>query len=235
MKKLLFFIIPSLLLTSCLDHLLESEKKDLSEERINIETDSESDDYEKNIVEIDKNSLGLYPFTSHRLLTLSELRNKKYSENNLKIMRNEIFARHGYIFMSDSEMDHYFRKQNWYKPMHKEVITLLSKVEKNNIDLIISVSNKDFVLDNTPLLEEEAGGFGYILVENLRLRDKPNLDGETIELLKKDSFVNVDKISSFKTTIELNGNEISDVWFAIISETGKSGWVHGCCIDVTWP
>lgn len=111
---------------------------------------------------------------------------------------------------------------------------------KENINKQVKTSggtyeNSNVVEDNIPEIEEESGGYGTILVENLRLREKPSLDGETITLLKKDSFVNVDELTEFKTTIELNGKEISDVWYKIYTEEGKVGWVHGCCIDVTFP
>ena len=81
----------------------------------------------------------------------------------------------------------------------------------------------EVIQENIPKLEEEAGGYGNIMVENLKLRDHPTLDGLTIALLKKDSFVNVIEESTFKSTIELNGKEISDVWFKINTEDGKIG------------
>ncbi len=81
--------------------------------------------------------LGKYPFASQRLLTTNEL--KAYTANELRIMRNEIFARHGYIFIKGGEMDTYFRKQSWYKPKYSNVNNLMSKIEMQNIQTIKQV------------------------------------------------------------------------------------------------
>lgn len=50
-------------------------------------------------------------------------------------MRNEIFARHGYIFKTD-DMRQYFNSQNWYSPMYNEVSSSLSSIEKYNVEFI---------------------------------------------------------------------------------------------------
>jgi len=79
--------------------------------------------------------LGKYPQGSYRLLNLSELEN--LSAEELKIMRNEIFARYGYEFKSGGEMDKYFSKQEWYQPSHQSVISFLTTIELANIALIM--------------------------------------------------------------------------------------------------
>ncbi len=78
---------------------------------------------------------GNYPQTSERYLTSSELYG--LSQWDLKIMRNEIFARHGYIFQTD-EMRNYFSGKSWYNPRYYDVNDMLTKVEKENIALIKS-------------------------------------------------------------------------------------------------
>ena len=236
------------MMSSCLDHLLESDKTEYKKESISREDhkrikkveDKRVNKIDDKAIPVKKNIPGQYAFVSQRLLTSYELQNNKYSAFDLSIMRNEIFARHGYKFSAGGEMDQYFRNQNWYQAKYNDVSSLLSEIEKQNIDLILKVSEflsqtSTSIQDNIPQLEDMAGGYGNIMVENLKLRDHPTLDGLTIALLKKDSFVNVIEESTFKSTIELNGKEISDVWFKINTEDGKIGWVHGCCIDVTWP
>jgi len=79
-----------------------------------------------------KNS-GKYPETSLVKLTIKDLNN--YSKKELKIMRNEIFARNGYQFIKGSKMDDYFSKQEWYKENANNQV-LLSLIEEYNIDLI---------------------------------------------------------------------------------------------------
>ncbi len=77
-----------------------------------------------------------YWFTSERELIEEELR--KYSKTDLKIMRNEIFAAHGYIFKT-SAMKEYFSSKKWYIPRFDNVDKKLTEIEKKNIDLIRKV------------------------------------------------------------------------------------------------
>jgi hypothetical protein len=83
---------------------------------------------------------GTYPFTSEKKLSNNDL--SKYSKSELQLMRNEIFARYGYIFKSGGKMAEYFSKQSWYKPYHTNVDDFLTKIEKHNIELIQLAENK---------------------------------------------------------------------------------------------
>lgn len=76
---------------------------------------------------------GNYPFTSTEILTL-DVQNY-YTKQEFKIMRNEIFARHGYVFKSP-EMKSYFEKQNWYQPKRDDVMNLITPLEHLNIEII---------------------------------------------------------------------------------------------------
>ena len=82
---------------------------------------------------------GKYPQSSTRQLTTSELTNLSLEE--LQIMRNEIFGRHGYIFKEGGEMNEYFSKQSWYKPQFSNVDSQLTPIEKSNIELILNEEN----------------------------------------------------------------------------------------------
>lgn len=71
---------------------------------------------------------------------------QKLSSKELKIMRNEIFARYGYKFIKGGEMDLYFKRQSWYIPQHSNVKQFLTDIEKQNIELILleeAQRNKD--------------------------------------------------------------------------------------------
>ena len=81
---------------------------------------------------------GRFPQASERLLTASDLQG--LSKNDLKIMRNEIFARHGYIFQTQ-DMKSYFRNQSWYSPQSSNVTAKLSNIEIKNIELIKGYEN----------------------------------------------------------------------------------------------
>jgi hypothetical protein len=54
---------------------------------------------------------------------------------DLKIMRNEIYARHGYIFKT-GEMKSYFAEQSWYRGQYDDVTSMLTSIEKQNAELI---------------------------------------------------------------------------------------------------
>ena len=77
---------------------------------------------------------GKYPQASYQLLTQSDIELK--SKEDLKIMRNEIFARYGYIFKKGGDMDTYFKSQEWYTPQTKNVNEYLTDIEKHNIKFI---------------------------------------------------------------------------------------------------
>lgn len=93
----------------------------------------------------------------------------------------------------------------------------------------------DLLADDTSYLETEAGGIGNILVDELRVREQPSLDGKLVMVLSKGSIVTVKELTDFKTEVSLNNKLINDVWYQIITKQGVNGWVHGCCIEVTWP
>jgi hypothetical protein len=82
---------------------------------------------------------GKYTEASERLLNEADL--KGMSKNDLKIMRNEIFARYGYIFKT-KEMADYFKKQEFYIGGMENVDAFLSEVEIKNVELIKKFENK---------------------------------------------------------------------------------------------
>lgn len=74
---------------------------------------------------------GDYPFTSLRKVTDNDVAG--LSPRELRIMRNEIYARHGYIFDS-ADLHNYFMEKRWYNPVTKDVN--LSAIEKYNVEFI---------------------------------------------------------------------------------------------------
>ena len=77
--------------------------------------------------------VGQYPVASKRLLTDDDVNNLMKPE--LEIMRNEIFARHGYCFKKKNLRD-MFEDKDWYIPNTVDVKTDLTEIEKKNIVLI---------------------------------------------------------------------------------------------------
>lgn len=80
-----------------------------------------------------------YPETS--LKYLKEVDLADYSKKELRLMRNEIFAFHGYKFNS-KDLKEYFSNKNWYKPSDKNVNERLNKFERANIKLIQKLEKK---------------------------------------------------------------------------------------------
>jgi hypothetical protein len=95
----------------------------------------------KNSQPCSENIPGEYGFASVIPLTVDIV--SFYSLEELKILRNEIFARHGYIF-TNSELKKYFESNNWYKPISTDVYERLSDIERLNLEQIklIQTENK---------------------------------------------------------------------------------------------
>ena len=76
---------------------------------------------------------GRYDFVSSTLLHGCEL--YYYDKPQLRLMRNFILARHGYVFQSKDLQD-YFGNEPWYRPAYSNDDIKLSFVERTNIELI---------------------------------------------------------------------------------------------------
>ncbi|MBK5242227.1 YARHG domain-containing protein [Clostridium sp.] len=65
------------------------------------------------------------------------------SKANLNLAKNEIYARHGYVFKSES-FKNYFNSKSWYKPDpdFKASNNKLNAIESYNINLILKYQNK---------------------------------------------------------------------------------------------
>ncbi|MBO9203464.1 MULTISPECIES: YARHG domain-containing protein [Niastella] len=76
---------------------------------------------------------GRYLNSSTRLLTTEDVENMYKDE--LRYMRNEMYARHGYSFKL-REMREQFDSENWYMPISTDVRKKLSAIEVKNEKLI---------------------------------------------------------------------------------------------------
>lgn len=77
--------------------------------------------------------VGQYPQASKKLLKAADVEN--LLPNELQIMRNEIYARHGYSFINE-EMQKHFAQVDWYMPIALDVKTSLTQIESKNAELI---------------------------------------------------------------------------------------------------
>ena len=76
---------------------------------------------------------GCYDYVCNTLLHGSEL--NYYDKPTLRLMRNFILARRGYVFQS-KDLKEYFEKQPWYRPADSNDDIRLSLLEQLNIELI---------------------------------------------------------------------------------------------------
>ncbi|KAA1243918.1 YARHG domain-containing protein [Aquimarina sp. RZ0] len=77
---------------------------------------------------------------SHRVFTEEELKEK--TEEELAIIKNEIFAAHGYMFKKEMWQD-YFESKSWYTPSDQDATEKLTPIEKKNIELIVSLKKHE--------------------------------------------------------------------------------------------
>ena len=75
-----------------------------------------------------------YGLVSCDLLTDDDL--KYISPKELRLIRNEIYARYGYQF-KDTTLQSYFEKQDWYKPLYDDVEEYITPLERANIKFIL--------------------------------------------------------------------------------------------------
>lgn len=73
---------------------------------------------------------------------------KNTSSLQLKLIRNEIFAYHGYIF-NTPELNYYFKSSSWYKPKLNNVDNLLTDLEKENIKFIQEYEKTGFIAESS--------------------------------------------------------------------------------------
>lgn len=86
---------------------------------------------------IDGNPSYVFPESSSVKLTYADLLNKTLDE--LYVARNEIFARHGYIFTTSPKLDSYFRTKSWYRPNSSTKAVPVNDTELSNSDMIKQV------------------------------------------------------------------------------------------------
>lgn len=117
-------------------------------ETINYDTsvNNESSYYDNNAIDESEYE---YEYLREREMTYADVEGKSAEE--LRLMRNYIFARRGYIFESE-DLKEYFERFSWYVPLYYDVTPRLSDIEKYNINFIKEFET-DFGPDYTPEYE----------------------------------------------------------------------------------
>ncbi len=164
---------------------------------------------------------GKWPMTATNLLKENDL--VGMSNWDLKVMRNEIYARHGYVFITD-DMKNYFNRQEWYVKLHKESNInkiKLSSTEINNIQLIKQVETE---LENKRNDENCKLTSGDYVLKGTLLNEKNKIDRIDLNLKVHDdgkcegTFTN----HKLKVTWDVEGF-INNNWVKI--KTLKYSWV----------
>ncbi len=81
------------------------------------------------------NSSNPFSKLSSKVCSQSEIYAMCKNGITLRILRNSIYARHGYIF-KDQSLGNYFKRYSWYKPRYNNVNSMLSSIEKKNVQTI---------------------------------------------------------------------------------------------------
>ena len=140
-----------------------------------------------------------------QLITEVELRNKTSKE--LRLMRNEIFARYGYIF-SSHDLINYFSKRSWYKPDSRDVTEKLTEIDRINIQKLKSI--EDQLSNITPeLIEGQWVSKKYL--DNL-IETKSPRDSQSKGVVSFVEFKN-----TLKSSIILNFHETIDPRYSVLN------------------
>ncbi len=145
-----------------------------------------------------------------------DLNNKSLEE--LKLIRNEIYARKGYVFKNQKLQD-YFSAKEWYKPNTNAKITL-TEIEKKNVELIknIEYSKKNEISDKKYV---DTIYIDYLkhkkLLEILKIIPESSMTSwewkkherkETVDFIKKNNFL-IDTTEMFYNITEIKPNRLN--------------------------
>ncbi len=150
----------------------------------------------------------ILPDSDKKYLSAEDIKN--LSKDELAIARNEIFARHGYVFKME-EYKNYFKSKTWYKenPLFSVSESELNEYEKANINLIKSYeSNKINVTED--------GEINYLKYGNARFGfsiDYPDFLTESTESMNGDGVT----LTNLENTVCLKAYGLNNV----LSQTTK--------------
>lgn len=114
----------------------DDEKDEAPKEEEPAEEPEEPAEEEKQ----DDTSEYMLPESSTRVYELDELR--QLSDHDLFIARNEIFAKHGYVFGAGGELNEYFGSKSWYQPAEVFNEGEMNEIERENVNNIYTVEQE---------------------------------------------------------------------------------------------
>lgn len=159
------------------------------------------------------------------------------SLEQLRIMRNEIFARHGYIFKSE-DLQEYFSQKEWYEGKHENVNDLLTSIDSANIQLLLrkekeirsllpQILKKDGELINTlngilnDSVSKRTKDFILLALATMDKFENKPADTSVLQIANLDG---IDGDDSLKTNISIIKDNV--VVKTIFSKNGIEYWEH---------
>ncbi|MEI3337903.1 MAG: YARHG domain-containing protein [Clostridium sp.] len=214
MKKIIL-LLTTIMIVSVLNgcNLSNNETKDVkNKEEISYSNDKnkkETDTISLELVDSsEEDNDYILPDSDKKYLSVEDIKN--LSKEELAIARNEIFARHGYVFKME-EYKNYFKSKTWYKenPSFSGSESELNEYEKANINLIKSYeSNKINVTED--------GEINYFKYGNARFGfsiDYPDFLTESTESMNGDGVT----LTNLENTVCLKAYGLNNV----LSQTTK--------------
>ncbi|WP_144555450.1 YARHG domain-containing protein [Bacillus sp. X1(2014)] len=108
----------------------------------------------------------IFPESNTKRLTESEIANLTYEQ--LRLARNEIYARHGYLFKSE-DLQTYFNQKSWYHEDASYDGVTLSEIEKSNVELIKNLEKTGFIMPGSDQRRLSESELANLTLEELRL------------------------------------------------------------------
>jgi len=110
---------------------------DNKDEELDIDNMNSSQSRDESLIYVQNELYNYYIVPESNFIRLTQTQLFGFTTSDLKLIRNEIYARHGYVFDS-VDLQHYFETQTWYVP-DESYNGELSEIEKHNVDLIQSL------------------------------------------------------------------------------------------------
>ncbi len=118
-----------------MEEKMDELKKETAEEVNAVKAEAAKKEAAKAVAPLKKVSTDNFAWLSYTRLNYSHI--SGLSGSDLRILRNAIYARHGYIFKDKSLRD-YFNQYSWYNPRYNDVSGALNDIEKANVQFIRS-------------------------------------------------------------------------------------------------
>ena len=185
--------------------LFSGQKSDKEAEPVTTETTQQTAGAET--VEVKGQLETLQDAVAERELSYSEV--SSLSDNDKRLLRNYIYARHGYIF-KDAQLSNYFNQFDWYHGRYTsaaEVERDFNSYERSNVNIIKNA-------EPAPAPKPSVSSNGrHAFIGHCNIREYPSDRSAIIATAENNE--------RCYTTGLRDGN-----WFYIVMDDGREGWTH---------